>query len=338
MARGDRDRRFPVHPWWMRRGRAFARTATVLLLLPLLVACGGDDDDENDEPAPVTPVASSRLATPAGAVAGDQGSPEASPAGSTAPATFGDLADRVNAAWAGVRSYQLIRTSEVLTSGGTPEARSVASSPVAGDAPLVASPIGPAATPSGTGVTEVAEEAIIPDRRRQVTRIDGVVASETITIDGRIWARGVLARFARPDADESTWVAIDPASFPAGSQLAALFDTLTAPISPPFPDVPASARTRELIPVGPVEVEGRTCEAYRFAETTETGERFDIVVAVGADDRLCSIETEGRGIRGVTRFIAYDLPLAIEPPADAASPVAGSPAAATPIASPVAGA
>ena len=303
---------------WGGRSVWAVRGAVLALLVPVLVACGGDDgDDAGADPTPPATTASSRVLTPEGAGGDAAGAPAATPVASPegtpgVPRTFGDLADRVNAAWDGVRSYRQVRvTTGAAGAAGTPGA-----SPVADDAAV-----------------EITEEVVVPDRRRQVVRRGGEVASETVAIGGRVWVRGELARLAGSPPGEDGWVEIDPARFGAGTQLGALFAGLTAPLTPPFPDVPVSARTREVIPAGSVEVAGRACEAYRFAETTETGERVDITIALDPDDRLCAAETTVGQVRSRTEILAYDLDLSIEPPLPSVATPAASPAA-----SPAAGA
>jgi hypothetical protein len=147
--------------------------------------------------------------------------------------------------------------------------------------------------------------------------VGGRVVSEAIAVGDRLYLRGAVARLVQPGVDEATWLAVDPAAIEPGSPASGIHAALATPISVPYPDLSTSARARELFPVGPVEVEGRRCDAYRYVATTETGGRVDVTVALGADDRLCAIETVATGVRSVTGFVAYDLPLAIEAPAGA---------------------
>ena len=207
------------------------------------------------------------------------------------PRTLGELENRVTAAWTGVHSY---RSTTTLTT----------SSADTGDALASPGPVG--------AVVALVDDVVLPDRRRRMTRIDGEVAAEAIAIAGRLCVRGTLAEFAGGGAnDDAGWVEVDLAAVDSTSQIGIVFAELAGPIQPPLADLPLVTRLLPLTPLGPQEVGGRRCDAYRVALKSLA---VELTVALGADDLLCSQETRTAG--GLTRvaYDAYDLPLAIEPP------------------------
>jgi len=218
------------------------------------------------------------------------------------PRTVGELADRVTAAWAGVRTYRAVRTFAVVDADATPAALS---------------------TPEA-GITEIVEEAVLPDRVRQTVSVDGLT-SEAVAVAGRLYARGELSAFPRPSGDAETWVLVDPAALDPSSQLGVLYAGLTAPVAVPFAALPPGARALELQPLGARQVADRECRAYRFA-TSEADERFETVIAIGPDDLPCSVEIRFRDVVTIVTYLAYNEPITIEPPTafvPAATPAGG---------------
>ena len=272
----------------------------------LLAACGA----EETPPPTSLPDTQPAATIPGGAtVDGNDaiaaGSPGVGSPVGTAALTLGALADRVDAAWAGVRSFRA-----VFVSG-----------PAGGD--VAASPV--ASPNAGSGTVEITREAILPDRQRQVTHADGVVESEAIAVAGRVYVRGTLARLLRPEVTAETWVEVDPAALDPSTELGLAVASLAAPITPPTATIPPNLRPQELRPLGTVTVGDRTCEVYGAAATTQTGGRIDLTIAVGPDDLPCFVETLSGGVVGRITYEALNLPLTIEPPAGAlpaASPVA----------------
>lgn len=281
------------------KGRRLARTLPIALLLVVVVACG--DEDEESTPTPDSLAATETIAAPSASTSPTTDgspastSPVAGTPGSGVPATLGELADRTNAAWASVQSYRVVSTAD-LANASTP-----------------GSPIASPADPTMALLPqEMMEEGIVPDRRHVTTR-QGEQVSETISVDGIVYVRGDLALAIRPDVDASTWVAVDPTTLDPQSPTAAVFTALATATTSPYPDLPEAARAREVTPGEPMEIDGRSCDTYRYVDTTETGGRIDVTIAIGTDDRLCSIETIAGGIRSLTQF-TYDLPVTIEPP------------------------
>lgn len=262
-----------------------------LACVTVLAACG-DKSDPKPEPTPSsTPLLS--LSTATGNAAVTSAAVEGSPV--PGELTVGQIADRIVAAWSTVRTY---RTTMHTTS-----------SPLASP---VASPI---ASPAA-GVIQLAimEVAIQPDRRHRIQSADGRVVSEMIVVNGVVYLKGIVLPGATPvAADPNVWATLDPATIAAESPYRTLYDGMTAPILPPYSRLSDDERDRIARPVDTVTVDGRRCRAFQVADTTLTGERIDVVIAIGEDGLPCSIETRAGSSVTVTTF-EYNLPLTIEPP------------------------
>lgn len=294
-----------------RSPRAAARRRAALacmLILPLLLAACGDEEEPATPTAAAATTTSSDRAPGGGGGSPAAGSAVASPGGAL---TLGDLADRIDAAWGGVRSFR----SVFLTDNP-----SLLASPVAAASPL--------ASPGATGQMEIIREVVLPDRQRQIKRINGIEVAEAIVIGDRAYVRGEDARELQGDVDDDTWVAIDLAGLGAFAASDPLLARLAAPIASPTTNIPDNLRPQELRPLGPVAVGDRTCQAYAAAATTDLGGRIDLTIAVDDADLPCFVESRSGTAGGRETFEAFDLPLTIEPPATsvaAASPV-GTPA------------
>ena len=290
----------PRRGWAGRRGALAAAVA-----LPLLLAACGEEEQAPATPAATAVVSAATAETPPMAV----GSPGAgSPTAATeAPRTLGELADRVDVAWAGVRTFRSVFTTD---RAGPP-----------------ASPTGSPAGPSvaGTGRVKVTREVALPDRQRQTERVDGAVVSEAVVVADRAYVRGAAARTLRPGTDDATWVEIDLAAIGRAAATDPLLGRLAAPIASPAAAIPPNLRPQELRPLGGIDIAGRACQAYGAAGTTEIGGRIDLTFAVDAEGLPCIVETRAGGVTARETFEAYGLPLTIEVPATAL-PVA-SPAA-----------
>lgn len=281
--------------------------AAVVIALPLLLAACGQEEPPPEATAVATAAATTaptvEESTPEGGI-GPGGSPAASPASSPAESgalTLGALVDRVDRAWAGVGSYRA-RFVAVRT-GGTPAA--------------VASP------GAGGGVSDVVREVVRPDRQRQVVRTTDGAETEAVAVGGRLWVRGALARELRPEAAADAWVEVDPAVPGAGEAVAGLL----APATSPLAGLPENLRPQEVRSLGPIEVDGRTCQGYGAAGTTPLGARIDYTILLGPDDLPCAIESRSGQTEGREVFEAYGESLSIEPPAAALAPASPAPGA-----------
>ena len=283
-----------------------------LAILVTLAACG---DDENDaEPTAVATL------TPVSIVGGD--SPRSSPgsaspetlAASGEPATVGELAALVEAAWSGVTSYRATTTNS--GSGGvlTDSLASPVSSSPAAD---TGSPA--AATPDGLVAVD---EVVMPDLRHQIVR-EGGAESEFIAANGLVYTRGAYNRvYIDPSLNPDTWVRLDPATVPANTPLAIFVERFAGPepFDSPFAGLQPSTLDSPLTPLNVDTVDGRTCQSYRVVQTTQTGERVDIRLAIDERNLPCYVETAGGSIVNRTTYGDFNVRIDIEPPAEAVPP------------------
>lgn len=280
------------------------------LTMVFLAGCG----PMPEEAAPTAPPAVQETEP---ARSDETATPASSPAASQ---TLGDLATRVNTAWADVESYQVVSTTTGLplpASPGTPVASPIASP--------VASPIAP--DPVAIVFTR---EVVVPDQQRQVVSGLGTNDHEAVAADGQLYLRGPLVEQIAPGTPEDAWIAIDPAQIPEGSVLMRLLGGL--PETPPAPMamLPERLLPQELRELDPVEFDGRECRVYGAADTiTTTGTRVDFTIAVDELDHPCFIETSSGGVvQGRNEYREIDGSLAIVSPA--ATPASVPPAMATP--------
>lgn len=287
-----------------------------LLLSVTLVACGGTGSaDEATVGETVTPISIISGDPPrASAVPPNPG---ASLAAGT-PATVGDLAALVEAAWTGVTSYRA--TSSNSGSGGVLTdslASPISASPSAGASPEV--------IPAGGAV--VTDEVVMPDLRHQIVREAGT-QSEFIAANGLVYVRGAYARvYVDPTADPRTWRALDPTRLPPDSPVAIFVERFAGPeaFTSPFANLQPSTRELPLTPLDVTTVDGRTCQSYRVVQTTQTGERVDITLAIDERNLPCYQETAAGGIVNRTTYGDFNADISIKPPADTVSwPLGGA--------------
>lgn len=268
------------------RGQPPLQLSLALLLLVVLSACGKESKSVATPtllPTPVIDLSATSMPTGEGTTTG--GSPEAS------ESTVGVIADRIAAAWPGVRTYRITSMSWIATPGspaatGTPE-------------------------PAIDGVVQV-DEYLLPDRHHRIQSEQGAVAYELIVADGKIFARGPKVPGVTASGDPAAWIRIDPALVQA-EPYASFYAGLLQPPSVPYSGLAAAERERIVHPLGSIEVNGRHCQQFRVADTTNTGERIDVLVAIDDQDLLCSIETRAGSTTNVTTF-EFNIPLEIEAP------------------------
>ncbi|HEX5500633.1 MAG TPA: hypothetical protein VFX03_15460, partial [Thermomicrobiales bacterium] len=146
------------------------------------------------------------------------------------------------------------------------------------------------------------------------------------------------------------WVEIDPTTLRPDDPAAPPLLALLRPTAGPPVVFPERLHDQVVRPLGAIPVSGHSCEGYAMADTTATGEREDITLALDDKNRPCLRETRiGRTLLerivwdryGIVPPIVWPLP---SPATPAAAPVASpmtsplaSPAAApaaTPLATP----
>src|SRR5581483_10198852 len=103
------------------------------------------------------------------------------------------------------------------------------------------------------------------------------------------------------------WVAIDPAALKPDDPAAQPLLALLRPVAGPPIAFPDRLNDQVVRPLGAIPVSGHSCEGYALADTTATGQRLDITLALDADNRPCLRETRiGRTLLERTVWDQYD--------------------------------
>lgn len=321
------------------------RNATVRALLlvaagsSLLVACGQTAPTTSTE----APSTATQATVPVVTATTADASPKAQATGTPddASMTFGALADRIDTAWSDVRSYQAVFRSPVTSRG---LAQSDAASPAPEQSPAssttaspVASPVGnlrsaEPGTPTSENAYVVNRDVVVSDRFRQEVAGSGPDDYEAIVITDAVYIRGPLALRLDPGATMNDWLVFPRATLAAESESSPVLAGLAAAPTAPLANLRRGLRPQELRDLGEKSVNGRSCQAFGGADTTSTGTRQDITIAIDGTDLPCSIETRvGTVLVSQIIYSGFNEPLTIEPPA-AATPYTEGLAPATPIA------
>ena len=284
--------------------RRFVRVAT--LLFPLALAGCGAMPEATPTPAPpAVETAPAGVATPAATAA--------------AKLTLGELASRVDAAWANVESYRVIST--------------VALPPGPAATPLATAQATPGATPvSALGQVVATRDVILPDIQHMTVTGWGANDFEAISDGETIYLRGPLATQIEPSATSAGWITLHASEVPADSQLANLLGGLPALPTPPFAGIAERLAPQEVRELPETEVADRTCQTYGAADTKlTTGQRLDYIFGLDAENLPCFIETRsGTTTYGHQEFSLFNEVPALDMPI-AGTPVAVPPAMATPV-------
>lgn len=284
--------------------------SVALAALTTMAACGA-------MPESTPPTATAPATTASGGDVATPGTPEAP------SLTFGDLADRVDAAWPSVQSYRVTFT------GTAPGSSAGSGTPASG---LLATPgATPVNRPSETYTT--LREISLPDRQHQTVTGLGAEDHEAIAIGDTLYVRGPVVEQIAPDTASEDWVQLDPTNLPEGALLLHLLGGLPEPPGAPLATLPERLRAQDVRELDSTEHDGRECRVYAAADTIPaTGMRVDYTIALDQNDVPCFIETGAGGIiQGRDEYSAINTEFAIEPPA-AATPASIPPALATPIA------
>lgn len=278
----------------------------VTILLPLALAgCGAMPEAAPTSVPPAAETAPAGVSTPA--------------ATAEAALTLGDLAQRVDAAWANVESYRVV---SVVTAPPAPRAT-----------PVGAAAATPGATPVSTSAQVTAtRDVLLPNTQHMTVTGWGENDFEAISDGKTIYLRGPLARQIDPGAGPDAWITLRAEDVPADSQLANLLGGMPALPMPPFAGIEERLAPQEVRDLGPADVAGRTCQTYGAADTKlTTGQRLDFIFGLDGDDLPCFIETRaGTTTYGHEEFSLFNEVPAMEVPA-AATPVAVPGALATPV-------
>lgn len=200
--------------------------------------------------------------------------------------TVGALADRIGVAWQAIERYQSETTTYTLAS---PE-------------PAQAS-------------LQIIEAAILPDHRQQVVLQDGIVQSEIVASGGNIYGRGPnLPGISQPNRDPDVWITINGNVLGPNNSFSGFYQSLLLPIEPPYSALDDADRSRPVEELGVVDVGGRSCKQFRIVDTTMTGDRVEIVLALEESGLVCSIETTS-GNSSTSSIYVYDQPAEIDLPA-----------------------
>jgi hypothetical protein len=283
--------------------------ALAFTVLVVLAGCGSMPEDTPTPASTQTTAPEVDRATP--------GTPEAD------ELTFGDLADRLGAAWSGAQSYQVTFT------GTAP------SSPTENETPISVEFATPGATPlarprsSYTTVREVQA----PNRQHQTVTGLGADDHEAIAIGNQLFLRGPVVERIAPDVPPDVWIALDPSSLPDGALLLHLLGGLPEFPGAPLSTLPDRLRAQEVRALDSVEHDGRVCQVFAAADTVPaTGMRVDYTIAIDENNIPCFVETGAGGFaQGRDEYTDIGAEFDIEPPI-AATPVSVPPALATPIA------
>jgi hypothetical protein len=251
---------------------------------------------------------------------------ETAPAGVASPAatpaaklTLGELASRVDAAWANVESYRVVSI--------------VAAPPAPAATPVAVAAATPGATPvAESGQIVATRDVVLPDIQRLEVTGWGANDFEAISDGGTIYLRGPLAAQIDAAAGPEEWITLRASDVPEDSQIANLLGGLPTVPMPPFAGIAERLELQEVRDLGTTEVGGRTCQNYGAADTKlTTGQRVDYVVGIDADDLPCFIETQsGTTALGHQEYSLFNEVTVPDVPA-AGTPVAIPPAMATPV-------
>lgn len=284
--------------------RRFVHIAT--LLLPLALAGCGAMPEATPTPAPpVVETAPAGIATPA--------------ATATAKLTLGELADRVDTAWANVESYRVVSI--------------VVAPPAPAATPVAQASATPGATPVGaTGQIVATRDVVLPDMQRLTVTGWGANDFEAISDGETIYVRGPLASQIDASAGPEQWITVRASDVPEDSQIANLLGGLPVVPMPPFAGIAERLELQEVRDLGPRDVAGRTCQTYGAADTKlTTGQRLDFVFGIDADNLPCFIETQsGTTTYGHEEYSMFNEVTVTDLPA-AGTPVAVPAAMATPV-------
>lgn len=207
--------------------------------------------------------------------------------------TVGVLADRIAEGWKTVDRYRSVTTTRSL---GTPEGAS-------------------ASPQADSGATEVIEEVILPDQRRQVVTTGGIEQSEIVAAGGNIYGKGPnLPGITQPNRDPEVWITINGNVLGPNNAYSGFYQSLLLPAQPPYAALTDDVRKRPAEELGTAEVGGRTCQQYRLVDTTLTGERVVVVLSLAENGLVCSIETTSDS-SVTTSVFSYDQPATIALPA-----------------------
>ena len=168
--------------------------------------------------------------------------PSATPEAATPTGlTAGQLSERIGVGWGEIDRYRAVTTTQTI---GSPAAGSVS--------------------------RETVEEVILPDQRRHVVSVNGVVQSEIVSAGGNIYGRGpALPGIVQTNRDPDVWITINGNVLGPDNAASGFYQSLLLPVQPPvrgvepersrqtgrgrwqcrrrWPDVPAIPHCRHIV-------------------------------------------------------------------------------------------
>ncbi len=200
--------------------------------------------------------------------------------------TVGELAERIAVGWEGIDRYRAVTTTRSI---GSPVAGAVAK--------------------------ETVEEVILPGQRHQVVSVNDVVQSEIVSSGGNIYGRGpALPGIVQTNRDPDVWITINGNVLGPDNAASVFYQSLLLPVQPPYAGLSQSDRDKPAEELGSVDVAGQMCQQYRIVDTSLTGERVEIVLALADSGLACSIQTTSAHTVTTTVY-TYDQPATIIVPA-----------------------
>jgi hypothetical protein len=245
----------------------------------VLTACGSDSEKQPD------PTVTRDAVTEAAA------DPTLSTELAPGEVTAGTIADLVDAAWAGVRQYTSV--TEIV--------------PIATDSGS------PVASPQVENPARAERNVVLPDTKRIAITEQGMT-TEIVLVDRVLSKREIDA-----DGQPGPWETIDPANIDPSDPFSRTYQAMLEPEQPPYSGLSQRQRERIGTNTGESDINGRRCVNYSFPEVSDSGDPITIVIALGADNLPCRIETTTEDSTSRTDYW-FNEPITFATPA--ASPVA----------------
>lgn len=209
--------------------------------------------------------------------------------------TVGMIADRIAAAWSEVETLRQVRFTPTPT-GATP-----------------------VASPEAESMTRYITELDANGNRRFTFDVGGVVLGEMVAVAGDIWVRGFwpIPLDATGEALDDGWLPVTPEAASTDPVAAQLITGMLAPYLPIYSGLSTAERDRVVDELGPRDVEGRTCDAFRIPATTDTGEPYDVILTLDDQGLPCAIETTAFGQTTIDLF-SFNIEVVIQKPVGSA--------------------
>lgn len=144
-----------------------------------------------------------------------------------------------------------------------------------------------------------------PNEQHHINTLGGVTQEEVIYVDGSLYARGSrMHGWIAPNVNPEMWVKVEPSTLPEDLHMRYYLESRRALPEAPFANVEATTRQNVATDIGNVEVEGRTCHGYTFAEDSADLGLWDIELTIDDETNLpCRlVRTTNSSYQGITMF------------------------------------